>query len=245
MPLLAAARTAEGALPMAADPRLITALDLPAVRDAEALVERIGDAVAFYKVGLELLASDGMALAARLKRAGHGVFADWKLHDIGATVERATAAIARSEACDLLTVHGEPQVMAAAVRGRGSAPIKLLAVTVLTSLDDQDLVEIGYQAAVRQLVERRVRQAIEAGCDGVVSSPREAALARAIAGPDFLVVTPGVRPAGAAMDDQARAATPAQALAAGASHLVIGRPITAATDPRAAALAIAKEMAAA
>jgi orotidine-5'-phosphate decarboxylase len=228
---------------MPADPRLITALDLPNVERAEALVERIGDAVSFYKIGLELLASGGMALALRLKRQGCQVFADWKLHDIGATVERATAAIAAQEACDLLTVHGEPQVMAAAVKGRGSAPLKLLAVTVLTSLDDQDLVEIGYGAGLRELVERRVRQAIDAGCDGVVSSPREAALARSIAGRDFLVVTPGVRPAGAALNDQARAAAPADALRAGASHLVVGRPITAATDPRAAAMAIVAEMA--
>jgi orotidine-5'-phosphate decarboxylase len=228
---------------MPADSRLIAALDVPTVGQAEALVEQIGDAVSFYKVGLELLAAGGMELAKRLKSSGRDVFADWKLHDIGNQVERATAAIAASGACDFLTVHGEPQAMAAAVKGRAGAPVKLLAVTVLTSLGDGDLAEIGYPMSARELVGRRVRQAIDAGFDGVISSPREAGLARSIGGPGFLVVTPGVRPAGAALNDQARAATPADALTAGASHLVVGRPITAAPDPRAAALAIAGEMA--
>ena len=150
-----------------------------------------------------------------------------------------------SGACDLLTVHAEPQVMRAAVRGRdasGATTARLLGVTVLTSLSGQDLREIGYGLDVEALVERRIRQAVDCGVDGVVASPREAALARRIGGPDFLVVTPGVRPAGAALDDQARAATPADALAAGASHLVVGRPVAAAADPRAAALAIVAEM---
>jgi len=230
----------------AADPRLILPLDLPTRAEAEAMVERLGDAIVFYKIGLQLLAGDGMALAGELKRAGRDVFLDWKLHDIGATVERAAAAIAGSGAGDFVTVHAEPQVMAAAVRGRGGArEMKLLGVTVLTSLSDDDLVEIGYQKSLQNLVAQRVRQAIDAGLDGVVTSPREAALARSIAGPAFLVVTPGVRPSWAGADDQARAATPAEALAAGASHVVCGRPITAAADPREAALTIAEEMAAA
>lgn len=228
---------------MTADDRLICALDLPSVREAEALTRRLDGAVSFYKIGLELLASDGMALAKRLTDQGLKVFADWKLHDIGTTVQRATSVIARAEACELLTVHAEPQVMASAVKGRGSAPFKILAVTVLTSLTDEDLKALGYGFSTRDLVERRVRQAIEAGCDGVVAGPREAAIARRIGGPDFLVVTPGVRPAGASMDDQARAASPAEALRAGASHLVVGRPITAAEDPKAAAEAIVAEMA--
>jgi len=228
---------------MTTDMRLITALDLPTTAEARALVDRLGDAVGFYKIGLQLLAGDGMALARQLKGEGRRIFLDWKLHDIGATVEKATAAIAATEACDFLTVHGEPQVMAAAAKGRGSSPIRLLAVTVLTSLDDADLKAMGYALGAAALVERRVRQAVEAGCDGVISSPHEAALARKIGGPDFLVVTPGVRPAGAALDDQARAASPVHALTAGASHLVVGRPITAASDPRAAALAIAREIA--
>ena len=230
----------------AADPRLILPLDLPTRAQAEAMIERLGDAIVFYKVGLQLLASDGMAVAGDLKRAGRDVFLDWKLHDIGATTERATAAIAASGACDFLTVHAEPQVMAAAVRGRaGAAGVKILGVTVLTSLSDADLIAIGYEKSLQDLVAQRVRQAIDAGLDGVVTSPREAALARRIAGPGFLVVTPGVRPAWAGADDQARAATPAEALAAGASHVVCGRPITAADDPREAALTIAEEMAAA
>lgn len=227
-----------------ADPRLILALDLPTRAEAEGLVERLGDSVSTYKVGLQLLASDGMNLAKALKAGGASVFLDWKLHDIGATVEKAAAAVVASGACDLLTVHAEPQVMAAAVKGRGGAKAsKLLGVTVLTSLNDEDLRDLGYGLGVTALVERRIRQAVDAGLDGVVASPHEAALARQIGGPDFLLVTPGVRPAGAALDDQARAATPAAALKAGASHLVIGRPIAAAPEPRAAALAITQEMA--
>ena len=227
-----------------ADPRLIVALDLPGRAEAEAMVEALGDSVSFYKIGLQLLATGGMDMARDLKRRGRQVFLDWKLHDIGATVEKATAAVVGTGACDLLTVHAQPQVMKAAVKGRsGATGAKILGVTVLTSLSGQDLAEIGYGMGVEQLVERRIRQAVDAGVDGVVASPHEAALARRIGGPDFLVVTPGVRPAWAGADDQARAATPADALVAGASHLVVGRPITAAGDPREAALKIAAEMA--
>jgi orotidine-5'-phosphate decarboxylase len=233
---------------MTADPRLIVALDLPDVDQARSVVERLGDAVGFYKIGLQLFATGGMDLARELKGQGKQVFLDWKLHDIGATVEKAAAALAGA-GCDFLTVHGEPQVMRAAVRGRGGADLKVLAVTVLTSLSDHDLAEIGYVDDAAALVARRVRQAIECGCDGVISSPAEASAARAIAKSmgreDFLVVTPGIRPAGAGLDDQARAATPAAALSAGATHLVIGRPITGAPDPRAAAIAINEEMASA
>jgi orotidine-5'-phosphate decarboxylase len=226
------------------DSRLIIALDLPSRADAEAMVERLGDAVGFYKIGLQLLATGGMAMAKDLKTRGRQVFADWKLHDIGATVEKATAAIVGTGACDLLTVHAEPQVLAAAVRGRaGAVGTKILGVTVLTSLSEADVEEIGYEMGVTALVERRIRQALDAGADGVVVSPRETALARRIGGPNFLVVNPGVRPAWARADDQARAATPAEALSAGASHLVCGRPITAANDPRAAAQTVAREMA--
>jgi orotidine-5'-phosphate decarboxylase len=226
----------------AADPRLIVPLDVPTAEAARTLVERIGEAASFYKVGLELFATDGMALARELKRSGRQVFLDWKLHDIPTTVQRAAAALAGS-GCNLLTVHGEPQVMAAAVAGRGSAGLKVLAVTVLTSLADADLAEMGYAEGATALVERRIRQAIAAGCDGVVASPHEAALARRLGGPGFLVVTPGVRPDWSAKNDQARAATPAEALRAGASHIVCGRPITAAPDPHAAALRVAAEMA--
>jgi orotidine-5'-phosphate decarboxylase len=230
-------------LPVRADPRLIVPLDYPTVAEARAAVDRLGEAVSFYKVGLELFATDGMGLARALKREGKQVFIDWKLHDIGTTVEKAAAALSGS-GCDFLTVHGEPQVMAAAVKGRGAASsLKVLAVTVLTSLTDADLADIGYAEGARALVERRIRQAIAAGCDGVVASPHEAALAREIGGPQFLVVTPGVRPAWSAKNDQARAATPADALKAGASHIVCGRPITAADDPPAAARRVVEEMA--
>lgn len=226
-----------------ADPRLIVPLDLPSVAEARAMVEALGDAVSFYKVGLELFAGgEGMTLARDLKAAGKQVFLDWKLHDIGTTVQRAAAVLAGS-GCDFLTVHGEPQVMASAVRGRGSSGLRILAVTVLTSLTDADLIETGYHESARALVERRIHQAIAAGCDGVIASPHEAALARALGGKDFLVVTPGVRPDWSARNDQARAATPLDALRAGASHIVCGRPITAANDPAAAARRVAGEMA--
>ncbi|MBU4434664.1 MAG: orotidine-5'-phosphate decarboxylase [Alphaproteobacteria bacterium] len=227
---------------MTADSRLIVPLDLPTVDEARDMVERLGDAVSFYKIGLELLATGGMGLAAELKAQGKSVFLDWKLHDIGATVERSARVLAQA-GCDLLTVHAEPQVMRAAVLARGGSDLKILAVTVLTSLTDADLNEMGYAFGARDLVERRIRQALDCGVDGVVSSPHEAALAREIAGPDFLVVTPGVRPFWSAKNDQARAATPEAALRAGASHLVCGRPITAANDPREAALKVIAEMA--
>ncbi len=229
---------------MPADPRLIVPLDLPTRGEAEAMVEALGDAVSFYKIGLQLLAGGGMDLARRLKAGGFSIFLDWKLHDIGATVEKAAAAIVESGACDFLTVHAEPQVLRAAVKGRaGHLQSKILGVTVMTSLNDHDLAEMGYAMDVEALVARRIGQVIDAGADGVIASPHEAVLARRLGGPDFLVITPGIRPAGASLDDQARAATPASSLASGASHLVCGRPITAAPDPRAAALAIVAEMA--
>lgn len=228
------------------DPRLICALDVPTTDEARALVERIGDAVGFYKVGLQLFASDGMSLARELKAAGAQVFLDWKLHDIGATVEKATAVLANA-GCDLLTVHARSQVMAAAARGAAGSDLKILGVTVLTSLTEEDLKADDHSLSAADLVELRVRQALEAGVHGVVSSPHEAARVREIAlaagRNDFLIVTPGVRPTGAALDDQARAATPASALEAGATHLVVGRPITAGADPRAAAQAITAEIA--
>jgi len=228
------------------DSRLIVALDYDAADDARRLVDRLGERVVFYKVGLTLLARDGLALAAELEAGGKKVFQDWKLHDIGAQVEGAARSVAAA-GCDLLTVHAEPQVMRAAVAGRGAAGTRLLGVTVMTSLSDADLQEMGYGFTAAALVERRVRQAIDCGVDGVVSSPLEAArvreIAEAAARPDFLIVTPGVRPAGSSADDQQRTATPSGALRAGATHLVVGRPITAAADPTAAAEAILEEMA--
>jgi len=228
---------------MTADPRLIVPLDLPTVAEASAMVEVLGEAVSFYKIGLELFASGGgMGLARDLKAMGKQIFLDWKLHDIGTTVQRSAAVLADS-GCDFLTVHGEPQVMVAAVQGRGRSGLKILAVTVLTSLSDADLAEMGFSESTASLVERRIHQAVKAGCDGVIASPHEAALARRIGGPGFLVVTPGVRPDWAAKNDQARAASPSDALKAGASHIVCGRPITAANDPKAAAIRISEEMA--
>lgn len=234
--------------PVLADPRLIVGLDLPSVEAAEALVDRIADGVLAYKVGLTLLARPGgVAFAHKLRARGKSVFQDWKLHDIGAQVEGAARAVAEG-GCDLLTVHAEPQVMAAALRGRDAAGTgtKLLGVTVMTSLSDADLVEIGYGQSAPDLVERRVRQALDLGMDGVVASPLEAArvrdLAQAAGRPDFLIVTPGVRPAGADKGDQQRVATPSEALRAGATHLVVARPVVAADSPAMAAARIAAEM---
>ena len=228
------------------DERIICALDVPTTAQAAALVDQIQDAVGFYKIGLQLFATGGMDLARDLKAEGRKVFLDWKLHDIGATVEKAAASLADA-GCDLLTVHARPQVMAAAARGVAGSNLKVLGVTVLTSLTADDLAADDHSLSPAELVELRVRQALEAGIDGVVSSPHEAARVQEIATlagrDDFLIVTPGVRPSGAALDDQARAATPETALLAGATHLVIGRPITAAADPRAAALAVAESIA--
>ena len=229
--------------PVRADPRLIVPLDVPTVAEARALVEALGETVSFYKVGLELFATGGgMTLAQELKAQGKQVFLDWKLHDIGTTVQRSAAVLAET-GCDFLTVHAEPQVLKAAVQGRGRSNLKILGVTVLTSLTDADLIEMGFNETARSLVERRIHHAIAAGADGVIASPHEAELARKLGGKDFLVVTPGVRPDWSAKNDQARAATPADALRAGASHIVCGRPITAANDPREAALRVAGEMA--
>lgn len=235
--------------PALTDPRLFVGLDLPSLEAARAMVDRLGATVSAYKIGLTLLARPGgVAFAHELRSRGKSVFQDWKLHDIGAQVEGAARAVAEG-GCDLLTVHAEPQVMRGAVRGRDAAgsDTKLLAVTVLTSLSDADLAEIGYGAGAAALVERRVRQALDCGVDGVVSSPLEAAAVRALADeagrPEFLVVTPGVRPAGAERGDQQRVATPAEALRAGASHLVVARPVVAADDPLRAASAIVGEIA--
>lgn len=224
-----------------ADPRLIVALDKPTVSDAWALTEALGDTVNFYKIGLQLIPIGGMELSTRLKQAGKQVFLDYKLHDIPATVEKATRSLADTGA-DLLTVHAEPAVMRAAVAGRGKSGLKILGVTVMTCYDDAMLTEMGYAYGARDLVLRRVEQSLEAGVDGVVASAHEAREIRQRFGGDFLIVTPGIRPAGAAADDQKRVATPGSALSDGSTHLVIGRPINAAADPAAAARAIITEM---
>lgn len=228
--------------PTVADPRLILALDQPTIADAMALVDRLGDSVSFYKIGLQLLPIGGMELCAKLKAAGKQVFLDYKLHDIPATVEKATVSICGAGA-DLLTVHAEPAVMRAAAQGRVNSTLKILGVTVMTCYDDAMLAEMGYAMKARDLVFRRVEQSLKAGIDGVVASAQEAAEIREKFGDGFLIVTPGIRPAGSDAGDQKRIATPASALADGATHLVVGRPIHAAENPAAAARAIAAEMA--
>ena len=234
--------------PVLSDPRLIVGLDLPSIEAAREMVDRIAGGVTFYKIGLTLLARPGgVAFAHELRAQGKAVFQDWKLHDIGAQVEGAARAVADG-GCDLLTVHAEPQVMAGAVRGRDAAGsgTKILGVTVLTSLSEDDLRAIGYGENASDLVAQRVRQALDCGIDGVVSSPLEAARVREIAvaagRPDFLIVTPGVRPAGSEKGDQQRVATPQAALEAGATHLVVARPIVGDANPVMAAARIAAEM---
>ena len=227
---------------MTADPRLIVALDLPDVEAARAMVARIGPAASFYKIGLELAFAGGLDLARRLVDAGQQVFLDLKLHDIPNTVTRATAQVAGLGAT-FLTVHAYPQTMAAALAGRGSGGLGILGVSVLTSADDADLAAAGYAEGAAPLVARRAAQARDLGMQGLVLSPRELGRVRGIVGPHLRLVTPGIRPAGAAPDDQKRTLTPAEAIAAGADHLVIGRPITAHPDPRAAAEAIGVAMA--
>lgn len=225
------------------DERLIVALDLADADSARAMVDRLDEAVGFYKVGLGLLSGGGLDLARELAGRGKRVFLDLKLFDIGATVETAVRGIA-GLGSDFLTVHGDPQVVAAAVRGRGDAPLRILAVTILTSLDRTDLdamlIAPGDLAA---LTVERARRALAAGADGVITSPHEAAAIRAL--PETsgrLIVTPGVRPAGTAPGDQKRIATPAEAIRAGADHIVVGRPITAAADPAGAARAVLAEL---
>lgn len=216
------------------DPRLYVALDLPSLDDARAMVKTLGDTVISYKIGLQLLPLGGAAFGRELAAQGKNVFLDFKLHDIDATVEKATRSIAGIGA-DLLTVHARPDVMQAAAKGAGDSDLKILGVTVLTSLDQEALDAIGYYMSPEELVMRRVDQALEAGIDGVVASPQEAAKIRAHVPDDFLIVTPGIRMAGDDVGDQKRIATPANALSDGASHIVVGRPITQASDPQAAA----------
>lgn len=215
--------------------KLIVALDLPSAAAARALVSELGETVSFYKVGLELAFCGGLDLAQELKRGGKRVFLDMKLLDIGNTVERAVASAA-ALGVDFLTIHGhDRKTLTAAVKGRGSSPLKLLAVTVLTSLDAADLAEQGTVLSPGDLVQRRARMAHEAGFDGVIASGQEAARVRAVTAPSFLIVTPGIRLPGGDAGDQTRITTPGHALRDGADHLVVGRPITAAADPAAAA----------
>lgn len=216
------------------------ALDLPSVEAAETMIGRLGDAVTFYKIGYQLAYAGGLPLIGRLADRGKKVFIDLKLHDIGNTVARGVESIARTGAT-FLTVHAYPQTMKAAVEARGPN-LKILAVTVLTSYDDNDLHAAGYRLNVSDLVEARAQQAQVLGVDGLVCSPEEAAHLHKIVGHQMRLVTPGIRPAGAATGDQKRIMTPGRAIAAGADYLVVGRPVVEAADPRAAAEAIQAEI---
>ena len=231
---------------MKLDPRerLIVALDVPSVGEAEALVARLGDTVLFYKIGYQLAFAGGIDFARVLAGAGKRVFLDLKLHDIGNTVARGVEGVARLGA-SFLSVHAYPQTMHAAVDARKGSALRLLAVTVLTSYDNADLAAAGYDFTVPELVAERAAQARDIGVDGVVCSAAEASALRPILGRAMVLVTPGIRPVGAESGDQKRIVTPSAAIAAGADYLVVGRPIIAAPDPRAAAEAIVAEIAAA
>jgi orotidine-5'-phosphate decarboxylase len=222
--------------------RLIVALDLPGVAQAEAMIARLGDSVSFYKIGYQLGYAGGLPLVRQLSDSGKKVFVDLKLHDIGHTVARGVESVAKLGAT-FLTVHAYPQTMKAAVEARAGSSLKILAVTVLTSYDDGDLHAAGYRLNVSDLVEARAQQAQVLGVDGLVCSPEEATALRKIVGHRMHLVTPGIRPAGAASGDQKRIMTPARAISAGTDYLVVGRPITEAADPRAAADAIQAEIA--
>lgn len=226
--------------------RLIIALDMPDALAGLAMAERLGDAVSFYKIGLGMLTGGGLALARELKdELGKRIFLDMKLFDIGNTIEAAVRGLAAQQ-LDFLTVHGDPHVVRAASEGKGGADMKILAVTILTSLDRADL-DAGLIKAgeVHDLVLERAALAFEAGADGVISSPHEAAAIRALPqAKGRIIVTPGVRPPGAAMGDQKRVATPSEAIESGANHIVVGRPVCNASNPRAAAQAILSELSA-
>lgn len=228
-----------------ADDRLIVALDVPNALQGLRLVEKLGDEVSFYKIGLGMLTGGGLALANELTEMGKRVFLDMKLFDIGQTVENAVTGLAQFD-LDFLTVHGDPNVVRSAVAGRGDTNMKILAVTVLTSLDRSDLdLALIRDGNIEEIVKERARLALAAGADGVIASPQEAAMIRAL--PEAvgkLIVTPGVRPAGTNTDDQKRVSSPAIAVNDGANHIVVGRPIWKAEDPLSAARLIKAELSA-
>jgi orotidine-5'-phosphate decarboxylase len=220
--------------------RLIVALDLPSVEQAEAMVAKLGDAVSFYKIGYQLAFAGGLGFARTLIDSGKQVFLDMKLHDIGNTVARGVESVAKM-GVSFLTVHAYPQTMHAAVDARGDN-LRILAVTVLTSYDDGDLAAAGYDFTVKELAAERAAQAHDIGIDGLICSAEEATALRQIVGPTRLLVTPGIRPAGSDVGDQKRIMTPRAAIESGADYLVVGRPIVAAADPRTAAEAIVAEI---
>lgn len=230
-------------MPEHVDPRdrLIVALDLSSVEEAEAMIARLGDSVMFYKIGYQLAYAGGLSLVPKLAERGKKVFADLKLHDIGNTVAKGVESVAKLGAT-FLTVHAYPQTMKAAVEARGSS-LKILAVSVLTSYDDDDLHAAGFRFNVSDLVAARALQARGLGIDGLVCSGEEAAKVRGIVGAQMALVTPGIRPAGSDVGDQKRIMTPGRAIAAGADYLVVGRPVIGAADPKAAADAVVAEIA--
>lgn len=221
--------------------RLIIGLDLPTIREAEALVDTLGDTVGFYKIGYRLAFSGGLELARDLIASGRHVFLDLKLLDIDNTIANGVESLVET-GISMLTIHAYPKAMRAAVEAARGSSLCLLGVTVLTSMDDDDLRDAGYAAAAGDLVLQRARQAAAAGMGGVVCSALEAQAVRGAVTPDMAVVTPGIRPAGAPAGDQKRVVTPRQAIEAGASHIVVARPVALADDPRAAAAAILAEM---
>ena len=228
-----------------ADPRIIVALDVPTVGEARSAIDELGDAISFYKIGHQLAFSaereNGLHLAQDLVAEGKSVFLDLKLLDIDNTVAKGVESVMKM-GVNMLTLHAYPKAMRAATAVAKGSDLTLLGVTVLTSMDDEDLAEAGYAHSPKDLVKLRAKQARDAGMSGLVASAQEANAIRSIVGPDMAIVTPGIRPVGCDMGDQKRVMTPAKALAAGASHLVIGRPIMAASNKRQAALDIVKEI---
>jgi orotidine-5'-phosphate decarboxylase len=227
--------------PRGARDRLIVALDLPVTEEAERLVGALGEAVSFYKIGMQLVFAGGLTLLPKLNAAGKRTFLDMKLLDIDNTVAGAVDSIAKLGAT-LTTIHAYPKAMRAAVKAGPEGGPGLLAVTVLTSMDDADVAGAGYSSGAGALVRARAADAKAAGMDGIVCSPQEISMVRKIVGPEMLIVTPGIRPAGAASGDQKRVMTPGEAIRAGADYLVVGRPVTAAADPAEAARRIVEEI---
>jgi orotidine-5'-phosphate decarboxylase len=222
--------------------KLIVALDLPSIAEAEAMVAQLGDAVSFYKIGMELVYAGGLPLVRQLADSGKNVFLDLKLHDIPNTVQKATERLAGTGAT-FLTVHAYPQTMQAALAGAAGSDLRILGVSVLTSMDHDDLARAGFGLGVSDLVRRRAKQAAETGIHGLVCSPQEIAMVRETVGQSLAIVTPGIRPSGSATGDQKRIATPAKAIRDGADHLVVGRPITDAGNAAAMAESIVQEIA--
>jgi len=221
--------------------RLIVSLDLPSIRESEAIVAKLGPSVTFYKIGYQLVYAGGIQFAAGLIAAGKQMFLDLKLHDIGNTVAKGVESVAQMGA-KFITVHAYPQTMKSAVEGARGSSLEVLAVTVLTSYDDADLKEAGYRTNVAELAALRAQQARDIGIHGLICSPEEVTNLRSITGQGMALVTPGIRPVGSAVGDQKRFTTPAKAIASGADYLVVGRPIIDAPDPRAAADAIVAEI---